>query len=207
VNLNQFIQTVKLAYPNISLSDSQYQSLYWLTQECLRWSAVHNLTSFKTIDRFVDGHIIDSLSLCDSLKRISKQNTMLDFGTGAGFPGLVIAILKPDLTICLLDNNYKKIAFVNHARAQLKLNNVTTVCKNIQDYKGEAFDIITARAVSSISEIIDNSKHLLKDDGTFWLLKGPNWQQEQWAGQPQDVITLRNDPKRFLLVMTKVSTG
>ena len=84
---------------------------------------------------------------------------------------------------------------------------MTTVCKNIQDYKGEAFDIITARAVSSISEIIDNSKHLLKDDGTFWLLKGPNWQQEQWAGQPQDVITLRNDPKRFLLVMTKVSTG
>ena len=204
MQLQQFSQVIKLRLPNIRLDSHVYERLYWLSQECLRWSAVHNLTSFKTLEDFIDGHIIDSLSLIDEMKHIPSGKSWLDFGTGAGFPGLVLAICRRDLLFHLLDSHKKKIAFVMHAKSQLKLENVNTICRNVTNYHHQnQFDFVIARAVSSIENIIELTKHLLADQGYFWLLKGPNWQDEKWLGKPRSIKELRQNPSRFLLIIEK----
>lgn len=207
MQLQQFSQVIKHRLPKLELHDQAYQQLYWLSQECLRWSAVHNLTSFKTLEEFIDGHIIDSLSLINEIKHIPQGKSWLDFGTGAGFPGLVLAICRRDLLFHLLDSHKKKMAFVMHAKSQLKLENVNTICCNVTNYHHQyQFDFIIARAVSSIDNILSLTNHLLNDQGYFWLLKGPNWQDEKWSGKPTSIKELRQNPSRFLLIIEKQSS-
>jgi len=98
---------------------------------------------------------------------------MLDVGSGAGFPGIPVAVARPDIQVVLLDGNQKKTAFLRQAVADLQLKNATVVCARVETWRtGEKFDFIISRAFAEIAEFIALTEHLLAPGGVFAAMKG-----------------------------------
>ena len=145
--------------------DAYLSYLSLLTQ----WNRAYNLTSAKKPERMLAYHILDSLSVLPYL----HGEHCLDIGTGAGLPGLILALARPETHWILLDSNRKKIRFVNHAILELKIGNVETVCSRIEDFKsGRNFSTIVARAYGSLIKICQHTRHLLSPDGRLLAMKG-----------------------------------
>lgn len=161
-----------------------------LLTELERWNKKINLTAIRDIDEMITGHLLDSL-----VARPYLQGTrILDVGTGAGFPGLPLAICEPQRQFVLLDSNNKKIMFVQHAATMLQLGNVTASKARTQDYApAERFDTVIARAVGPLDRLLDMAGHLVGEDGVFVALKGryPTEELEQLpAGWEYEVAEL-----------------
>ncbi|TMH42096.1 MAG: 16S rRNA (guanine(527)-N(7))-methyltransferase RsmG [Betaproteobacteria bacterium] len=134
-----------------------------------KWNQVYNLTAIRDTGRMVSGHLLDCLSVVPYL----TGTRMLDAGSGAGFPGIPIAVARPDIQVALLDSNQKKAAFLRHAVADLQLKNATVVCERVEAWHaGEKFDFIISRAFAEIAEFIALTKHLLAPRGVFVAMKG-----------------------------------
>lgn len=137
--------------------------------ECLaRWNKVHNLTAVRDPLQMVQRHLLDSLTVLSFL----SGNTVLDVGTGAGLPGIPLAIARPDVSFVLLDSNAKKLNFVEHVAGNLKLKNVRVVHTRVEKY-AETFDCVISRAFSSLQTFIVSSGHLCQENGTLIAMKGP----------------------------------
>ena len=140
-----------------------------LLDELERWNRKVNLTAIRNRAEMVSGHIDDSLSARSLLHGAS----VLDVGTGAGFPGLPLAIAEPGRQFTLLDSNNKKIMFVQHAAGLLRLDNVTAVKARVEDYApGQRFDTVIARAVATVPRLLELAGHHVGEDGVFVALKG-----------------------------------
>ncbi len=134
-----------------------------------RWNRKINLTAIRDRDAMVTVHILDSLAA----RPLLHGTTVLDIGTGAGFPGLPLAIIEPDRQFVLLDSNNKKIQFVQHAAAELGLANVEAVQARAEDYApGYRFDTVIARAVASLPQLLELAGHHVGEGGVFIALKG-----------------------------------
>ena len=162
-----------------------------LLEELARWGQRMNLTAIRNLPDMVSGHILDSLSVRPYL----RGQTVLDVGTGAGFPGLPLAIVDPEREFELLDSNGKKIGFVRHIIGELGLGNVSAVKSRAEDYApGKRFDTVIARALTAIPRFIELSGHLMREDGVLLALKG-KYPAEELDELPDnwkyDVIELR----------------
>ena len=146
-----------------------------------KWSKVYNLTAVRQPQRMVTRHLLDSLAVVPFL----IEGSLLDVGTGAGLPGVPIAIARPDLAVTLLDANAKKPRFVRQAVAELRLGNVEVVQARMQEYQpGRAFDMVISRAVSSLEELYRQSRHLLAPRGRMLFMKGALPEEEMAAFAP-----------------------
>lgn len=140
-----------------------------LLAELERWNRKVNLTAIRDADEMIAGHLLDSLVALPLL----CGDRILDVGTGAGFPGLPLAICQPQRRFELLDGNNKKIMFVQHAATLLRLDNVTAIKARTEDYApAERFDTVIARAVGPLDRLLDMAGHLVGEDGVFVALKG-----------------------------------
>ena len=140
-----------------------------LLKELERWNRRINLTAIREIGEMVSGHRLDSLAVRPAL----RGRAVLDIGTGAGFPGLPLAIAEPETEFVLLDSNGKKISFVNHIIAELGLSNVETVKARAEDYApGKRFDTVIARALATVPRLVALAAHLVGEDGQLLALKG-----------------------------------
>lgn len=140
-----------------------------LVTELERWNRRINLTAIRDVGRMVSGHLLDSLAVRPYL----RGPRVLDIGTGAGFPGLPLAITEPAIDFVLLDSNGKKISFVQHAIATLGLTNVKGVKARAEDYAPDnPFDTVIARALASLPRLLELSSHLVGEDGRLLALKG-----------------------------------
>ena len=153
----------------ITLTDQQGEQLETLLAELDRWNRKINLTAIRDVDEMVAGHILDSLAVQPML----RGPRVLDIGTGAGFPGLPLAIVEPGMEFVLLDSNGKKISFVEHMIGELGLDNAKAVKARAEDYApGNPFDTVIARALASLPQLVEWSAHLVGEDGQLLALKG-----------------------------------
>ena len=135
----------------------------------VKWNRAYNLTAVRQPEQMVVRHLLDSLVIGPNL----QGNRVLDVGTGAGLPGIPLALAYPDYHFTLLDSNGKKIRFVTQAVAELGLANVDVIQSRVEAFQpGSRFDTITARAYASIEELVSQTTHLLADEGKYLIMKG-----------------------------------
>jgi 16S rRNA (guanine527-N7)-methyltransferase len=174
-----------------------------------KWNRVHNLTAVRETEQMVVLHLLDSLSI---LPHVSDARSMLDVGTGAGLPGIPLAIARPDLAVTLLDSSHKKTAFLEQARSYLGLQNVDVVCARVEQWKpGRVFDVVVSRAFAELSEFVSQAEHLVAQGGRMLAMKGVYPFEEiarLAATHRADVSELkvpRLDAKRHLVVLERHS--
>ena len=132
------------------------------------WNQIHNLTGAKTIDA-IYVNIVDSLY---PLTFIEKPKTLLDVGTGAGFPGLVLAIALPETEVVLAEPLKKRVSFLKYTAIDLELKNVTVEAKRVEKVEHDAFDLITSRAVTNTKLLLDLTKDISDSKTDYLFYKG-----------------------------------
>jgi len=135
-----------------------------------KWNRVHNLTAVREPSQMVTLHVMDSLSV---LPHIAQAATLLDVGTGAGLPGIPLAIARPTMRVTLLDSSHKKCAFLQQAKTELALGNVEVVCDRVENWKPpQRFDVVVSRAFSDLADFVEQAKHLVAPGGRLMAMKG-----------------------------------
>ena len=152
-----------------SFSDDTAEKLGTLIDELERWNRKVNLTAIRDREEMITSHLLDSLVAGPLL----EGESILDVGTGPGFPGLPLAIIHPERQFTLLDSNNKKIMFAQHVAGLLGLGNVSAVKARGEDYApGHGFDTVIARALAALPRLVEIAGHHVREDGVFVALKG-----------------------------------
>ena len=160
---------------NISLSDTQKQQFETYANLLLEWNQRMNLTAITDRQDIYVKHFHDSL-LLEYLYH--PEGTLMDVGSGAGFPGLPLAINNPDLQVTLLEPIEKRCSFLNHVVEQLKLNNVEVVRMRAEEFSGRTFNYVTSRAVAPMNILCELCLPLTAINGHFIAMKGPKATEE-----------------------------
>jgi len=163
-HLNQGSQKLGIPLPGESLS-----KLTRFIALIDKWNRVYNLTAIRDTLHMVSGHLLDCLAVVPYV----AGPRLLDVGSGAGLPGIPIAIARSELQVTLLDSSHKKAAFLRHAAAELRLQNVSVVCERVENWRPPSrFDCIISRAYAEMAEFVASSSHLLAPGGFFASMKG-----------------------------------
>ena len=134
-----------------------------------KWNRVHNLTAIREPEKMVSHHLLDSLAVAPHL----HAKRVLDVGSGAGLPGIPLALVRPDMRVTLLDSNHKKAAFLNQAVMELKLKNAEVCSERVESWQVQnKFDVIISRAFSDMGEFVRVTRHLLAPGGIYAAMKG-----------------------------------
>jgi len=133
-----------------------------------KWNRVYNLTSVRKPQDMITRHVLDSLVVLPHI----EGPRVLDIGTGAGLPGMVLAIARPEWSLVLLDSSNKKLRFVRQAVAELGLENVEVAHSRIEDYRAEPFDAVVSRAFSSLQDMLAQGSRLCRPEGRLFAMKG-----------------------------------
>lgn len=137
----------------------------------VKWNQVHNLTAIRDPAKMVTHHLLDSLALLQVIDGPTRR--LVDVGSGAGLPGIPLAIARPDWAVTLLDSNHKKGVFLQQAVGELGLTQVTVVVERVEAFRPtEAFDSVISRAFSDLSEFAEASVHLRAAGGRLLAMKG-----------------------------------
>ena len=200
--LNDFL-THHVGQMNIKLSTGQTQQLLDYLDLLAKWNKSYNLTAITDKKEMLIKHILDSLSVVAYM----NEYPLLDVGSGAGLPGIVIAIVKPKLSIVLLDSVGKKCRFMQMASATLGLNNITIAQTRLENYQpAKCFGQITCRAFASVHQVRQLSQHLLCDNGCYLLMKSDKFLQEELLPKqltPYELVVPQIKDKRYLLILNK----
>lgn len=149
-----------------------------------KWNKVHNLTAIRNPEQMLTHHILDSLAV---MPHLGGAKTLADIGSGAGLPGIPLAIAKPDLAVTLVDSSHKRQAFQLQCKAELGLSNVVPIHSRVEDFRVAAgFDRVISRAFSDLGEFVSSARHLCARGGRLLAMKGlyPN---DEIARLPSDV--------------------
>lgn len=138
------------------------------------WSGTYNLVAPREREFLLTRHLLDSLSIAPWL----REGSLLDVGTGAGLPGLPLAIIKPEMEVTLLDSAGKKIRFIRHVDRTLKLGNIHPLHQRIEDLSGGVYTNITSRAFASLREFVEAVRPCADQSTRLLAMKGVNPRQE-----------------------------
>ena len=152
----------------ISLEPAAQQQLITYLELMLKWNKRMNLTGHQTLEKMIPYHLLDSLSVLPYL----KGRRILDVGTGAGLPGIPLAIANPSHEYLLVDSRLKRIQFLRTVCRELKLNHVTPIVERAEKLDIEPVDTIIARAVTQADNLIALTKHVIAPGGQWLLMKG-----------------------------------
>jgi 16S rRNA (guanine527-N7)-methyltransferase len=166
-----------IAAMHLDVSPAQQDKLMDYLALMFKWNAVYNLTSLRDPMQMVTHHLLDSLA---AVPAFTKAHNVLDVGSGGGLPGIVLAIVRPDMKVSMIDTVHKKTAFLTQVKAELSLTNVTVYTARVEQLQvSDKFDVITSRAFADLSDFVNWSHHLLADGGRYIALKGVAPKDEQ----------------------------
>ena len=183
-----------------------------------RWNAVHNLSATRDTAGLLGQHIIDCLAIVPSLRRHAGNSALrvLDAGTGAGLPAVVLAIMNPKWSVTAVDSVAKKIAFLRHVSGELGLSNLRPCHARLEDMSATdlRFDVVTSRALGTLSQLIEHTKHLIEPAGIWAAMKGKP-PEEEFSRLPPDcqlfhvepLIVPELDAQRCLVWLRPVTTA
>lgn len=156
----------------VALSDTQGEQLLAYGTLMLKWNKVYNLTAVRDPAGVMTHHLLDSLAAVAPLQREwAGKGRLLDVGSGGGLPGVVIAIMRPDIEVSCLDAVAKKAAFVQQVAAELELPNLRGLHARVESLAG-SYEVISSRAFASLPDFFNGSVHLLTPGGVWLAMKG-----------------------------------
>ncbi len=195
---------------HVTLSDAQVLQLIHYIELIHKWNKVYNLTAITQPTQMLTHHILDALSILPWV----RDGRLADIGAGAGLPGIVLAIAKPELAVTLVDSASKRSDFMQHVKAQLKLEHVAIVNARAEAVPASnpGFTSITWRALGTLTDVVQSTWQLA-DEHTHWLaMKGKYPQDELIALSPEvNVLEVSRlhvpgiDGERHIVVMAKKS--
>ena len=151
----------------------QVSQLCKYLEQLMRWNKVYNLTAVRNMDDMLVQHMFDCLAIIKSLQeQFDKPIQVLDVGSGAGLPALVIAVLKPEWQVTAVDAVQKKIAFIQQQVAALGVSNLTAKHTRVESLHSPDYDLIVSRAFSSLNDFVALSRNALKSNGVWCAMKG-----------------------------------
>ena len=154
----------------ITLTSYQQEQLKKFYHLLISWNEKINLTRITSENEVYLKHFYDSLTITKVID-LNKVNTLCDVGTGAGFPGIVLKIVYPNLKITLVDALQKRVNYLNEIIKELDLSDIVAIHSRGEDLK-EKYDIVTARAVANITKLLNYTMHLVEENGVFIAMKG-----------------------------------
>lgn len=158
---------------NIELSPDSIDKLIDFLRMMVKWNRVYNLSAIREPEQVVRLHLLDSLAVLPFL----YGKRCIDVGTGAGLPGIPLAIARPDMQFGLLDSNSKKTRFIQQACIELGLSNVSPLHDRIEEFQPEQkFDTVTARAFTAMPDLLLKTRHLLTAGGKLLAMKSKETQ-------------------------------
>ncbi len=168
MNKEEFIKYLKEI--NINITQEQLEQLDKFYNLMIEWNKKINLTRITEEKEVYLKHFYDSLTL-NKVVNLKEVDTLCDIGTGAGFPGIVLKIVFPNLKVTLIDSLQKRVNYLNEVIRELKLKDIEAIHSRGEDYKG-SFDLVTSRAVANIEKLVNYTMHLVSKDGIFVAMKG-----------------------------------
>lgn len=161
-----------------------------------QWGSVHNLTAELEQEK-IENNIIDSIY---PLKFLKKFDSFADIGTGAGYPGMLIAIARPDIKATLIEPRRKRVAFLNFVKNALRLENVEVICDRVENVKDRTFDLITSRAVTNTSLLMDLTKSISTEQTKFLFYKGSLLEEEIQDAKLNDYDVISIKDRNYLYI-------
>ncbi len=151
-------------------TEEAVETLYRYVELLAKWNRVYNLTAVRDTAQMVHMHILDSASV---IGLFNSARSVLDVGTGAGLPGIPLAVLRPEIRVTMLDTIAKKTTFVRQVINELCIRNASVVTERVEKYRPEAlFDVVISRAFSDLKDFVENAGHLLAAGGQMLAMKG-----------------------------------
>ena len=192
---------------DLALSDQVIDQLMTYLDLVEKWNRVYNLTAIREREEMIKLHFLDSLSI---LKHVHVKN-ILDVGSGAGFPGIVLAITKPELKVTVMDSVNKKTTFMQQVKSELSLMNLDVVNSRVEDYQPTTlFEAVTSRAFANLKNMMSLTQHTLQKEGVWLAMKSKDVKQEldafeknQYTLIPLEVPFI--NAERYLVILKKDS--
>jgi len=154
----------------IAVSPGQQARLAAHLELISKWNRVHNLTAIRETSQMVVLHLLDSLSI---LPQLEGARAIADVGTGPGFPGIPVAIVREDARVTLVESSHKKCAFLQQAKTELSLANVEIACERVEQFSApQKFDVVVSRAFSDLQDFVAQAGHLAAPGGKLIAMKG-----------------------------------
>ena len=174
-----------------SLTPSQVDQFMVYLDSLKEWNRTINLTSITEDEEVIEKHFLDSLAGLNAIRRHSK-GTLLDIGTGAGFPGIPLKIALPELNLTLVEASPKKTAFLHFLSGRLKLSNLTILNQKIEALPktGSGYSLIVVRALAKVEAVLEKTHHLLLPTGRLILYQGGRINVEKIQGMQGWIETL-----------------
>lgn len=172
----------------IQLTERQIDQLLHYATLIVKWSKVYNLTAVRDLPRVMTHHILDSLALISPLQKYlaGNQVRLLDVGSGAGLPGIVIAICCPELGVSCVDAVAKKVAFVQQTRSALDLSNLQGLHARVESLE-ETYHVIVSRAFSTLADFVHLTRSALAPSGGIWIGMKGKYPGDELAALPTDI--------------------
>lgn len=181
---------------NLTFDDKFYEDCEVFIKLLQQWGKIHNLSGRLSTED-IQENILDSLY---PLTFIDNYDSFADIGTGAGYPGLIIAIAKRDMKSYLIEPRIKRVSFLNFVKASLKLENLTVICDRVEKVKDLSVDLITSRAVTNTSLLLDITQNIKKENSSYLFYKGSMLNEEIENAQINDCKVVNRNDRNYLYI-------
>ncbi len=159
-----------VAHLNLSLPQQAQQKLLDYIALVQKWNRVYNLTALRDTGKMLTHHLLDSLAI---VPHVARAQTLLDVGSGAGLPGIPLALALPGMQVTLLDSNQKKAAFLRQAVIELRLENVRVIADRVEKLQlNQTFNVVISRAFAELVAFAELAGHLVAPGGSLLAMKG-----------------------------------